>query len=435
MGILDIPPRNRSAADLRVLSENTLGLIALAATSATSTGTQTASTAVCYQVQMTQRIGGRSLRLFYTNYTNSGTNNAELALTATLTVKVGILLSVNAGAAPLPVTWGGAASIVIKPGGTALSDVLEIDLPQGTVYWVVTYVSASAAPFPFTGYVINGVARNEGAYNQGDYSAAPNGIPNSNFVAGSVGVYGPAVVFGVPFKGARSARVALVGDDIMRGQSPTNDFYGYNIVPPLSQTSCVNIASSYEYAANFGNPLGHRYRISLVDGCTSWFSSFGTTESRLPTTLTNAATTVATMAASVISCWNVMVNRLGVSGVQSTLTPYSTSSDSYATTANQTIGNATGNTARVGFNNWLRNGAPMLNGAYAVAGSSANGTLRAGATGHPLVAYFEVAHVVESARDSGLFKAPGYTPDGYSLNPSAYTAISSAVDWTKLGIV
>jgi|GEM_PF-1851851 len=86
-----------------------------------------------------------------------------------------------------------------------------------------------------------------------------------------------------------------------------------------------------------------------------------------------------------------------------TLTPNSTSTDSFTTLANQ---------------------APNFTNGTRI---SINNTIRAG--GYHLAGYFEVADVVESARNSGLWKAPGYTTDGLhgtalgntNITPSIFT--------------
>jgi hypothetical protein len=99
---------------------------------------------------------------------------------------------------------------------------------------------------------------------------------------------------------------------------------------------------------------------------------------------------------------------------QSTIPPVSTSTDAWATVANQTV--VASNAQRILLNNWIRT------------------------KPSPLWAYFEVADVVESARDSGLWKAPtgsagitgAVTGDGTHETPYGYNLIqvSNAIDPT-----
>ena len=65
-------------------------------------------------------------------------------------------------------------------------------------------------------------------------------------------------------------------------------------------------------------------------------------------------------------------------------------------------------------------------GAPQAVGAVGGTVLRAGAVGHPLAGYIEVADTVESARNSGLWKA-GYSGDGTHPNTVGATAIAAAL--------
>ena len=416
------------AASYRELNEGNFGLAALAArgiAAANSNGTDTSGTG---QMRYEQRIAGRSLRLEYVNHSNSGASSVELSGPNPITVKASILLSRTLGIPSIPVTFGGASSITIQPDAAVLSDPVELDIPQGTLYWVVTYVSVTTAgmKWPMTSAVNAG--RGEGFAVGVDHTATANGIPSPN----NTNSYGPRVIYGIPYIGSRTARLALLGDSIMRGMSQIDTDDGLNIIPPLSQTSVNPIAAFGELGVSFGAIYGHRRRIALIDGCTAWMCNYGTNDMKGGASFN----TLPIMQAMMIAAWTIAYQRLGVPGIQWTLGPYTTSTDTWATVANQTIQPAAGysNPNRIAVNNWLRDGAPMLNGVGVATGSSAVGTLRAGMAGHPLLTYYDVADVVESARDSGVFKA-GYSFDGIHYSTAAYAAVATAVDWSKLGIV
>ena len=85
-----------------------------------------------------------------------------------------------------------------------------------------------------------------------------------------------------------------------------------------------------------------------------------------------------------------------------TITPKSSSTDAWATTANQSADGS--NAQRVAYNTTLR------------AGGVAN-----------LTGYFEFADQLESARNSGIWKAPGYTADGLHGTATAYAALATAL--------
>jgi lysophospholipase L1-like esterase len=136
--------------------------------------------------------------------------------------------------------------------------------------------------------------------------------------------------------------------------------------------------------------------------------------------------TLAQVQASAILVWSKLARR-GVKTYQTTLTPETTSTDSWATSGNQTP--TTGNTVRIGFNDWVRQGAPMLiASAGALPTATTNGTTNAvyaRQPGHPLVGYFEIADIAETSRDSGIWVTNGTanypTTDG--IHPSTAMAI------------
>ncbi|WP_447643155.1 hypothetical protein [Nocardioides zeae] len=260
-----------------------------------------------------------------------------------------------------------------------------------------------------------------------DATATAGGIGSGNYTNNYV--YAPTQIYGAPYSTARTARVAATGDSIMRGFSQTGDDDGLNILDPMQKTSVVNIGSFGEYAAQFALPAGHRRRIPDVDGCTAWHCNYGINDLK-------GSHVYANLQAAMVSCWRVLAERIGVPGYQWTIGPQTTSTDTWATVANQTIVTANNfHTDRLALNAWLRDGAPINRTTFAVVatGSSPTGTIRAGQAGHPLAGIFEVADIVESARDSGLFKA-GYTFDGIHYGTSAYAAVAAGLDWTRLGI-
>jgi hypothetical protein len=105
--------------------------------------------------------------------------------------------------------------------------------------------------------------------------------------------------------------------------------------------------------------------------------------------------------------------------------PGTTSTDSWATVGNQTT--VAGESVRLTLNAWIRDGAPIdaTTRAAVVVGTSSN-VLRIGAATHPVAAYWELADTVESARDSGKWKA-SYTADGTHPNATGHAAMAAGV--------
>jgi lysophospholipase L1-like esterase len=136
--------------------------------------------------------------------------------------------------------------------------------------------------------------------------------------------------------------------------------------------------------------------------------------------------------ASLITQWRSM-NCLGPKIWQTTITPRPTSSsDGWTTVAGQTV-NAADNPKRNLVNAWIRDGAPMT-AAFAPLAQNTFTALRAGDAGHPLQGYIEVTDAIESARDSGLWRAPGFTTDGVHPSSMGHIAMSTALaDLTRFG--
>lgn len=138
----------------------------------------------------------------------------------------------------------------------------------------------------------------------------------------------------------------------------------------------------------------------------------------------NAAATLATYKARLLNLWGLFSNS-GLKTYQTTLTPGSTSTDGYATLANQTP--QTYNPIRVLANDWFRDGAPLTGSVPADTGSTDPTVVRVGQPGHPLKGIVEVADSVESSRNSGKWKSPNYTDDGSHPTATGTAAMASAV--------
>lgn len=148
-------------------------------------------------------------------------------------------------------------------------------------------------------------------------------------------------------------------------------------------------------------------------------------------------TDLATTKTQMIALWmlGAQYKRRDARLFQTTITPSTKSSDSFATVENQTLTAGFESGRREILNDWLRDGAPMLDGAPVATGLS--GASRAGDGSHPLHAVFDVAGAVESSRNSGKWKVNGtpnwLTSDGLHPNRNGYLLVkaSGAIDVTR----
>jgi hypothetical protein len=336
--------------------------------------------------------GITELRFVYVNSYGAG----ETLGTDTIPIRVGVGLP---DGTIRPVFFRGARAGSVEPGAILVSDPIPVD---GIAYVVSrTNISVSSGAKWVTSFPDASGRAAEGA--EKGTSITDKSLTGTISSGGATGVpmYGPSAVIGRQSGGnwTRLPQIGAVGDSILFGQGDgmgdvpaggvgfferaINNVYGF-----------VTCGSPTETIAQFLVSTGHAIRLALMQGMAAILAEHGCND------VTGGAS-FSTMQSRMISYWT-RLNSTGAKIWQITLTPKSTSTDGWTTTANQTTDAS--NSVRVQVNNWIRDGAPMLNGSGVATGSSAAGTLRAGTTGHPLAGYFEVADQVESARDSGLWK-------------------------------
>jgi hypothetical protein len=359
------------------------------------------------------------VRLAFSNW-HSGTGNTEQDAPNAITVRAAVE---PFGNVIMPVTFNGARSVVIQPGATVLSDPLGVDIPKGTTFFTRTFVQVAAGEkFPRGGYITasNGEGQNYASPVGADLTAT--GSASLTGVGMNVRVFGPSMILG-RVKDPGKPVIAVVGDSIAQGAADNDRGY---IERALGDSySFQKVAFPGEALAGWiGNAGLTRYRRSslLVQASiTHAVSEYGVNN------LTSATIKVDTLA-----MWTSLA-RMGVKVYHCTLTPQTTSTDGFATVANQTLlKSAAEETRRKEFNAWLRDGAPIVAGAPVAPGTA--GALRSGAAGHPLTAWFEIADLAESARDSGKWKS-GYVSgvDGTHPNAVGAAALAAGITPTVFG--
>lgn len=240
----------------------------------------------------------------------------------------------------------------------------------------------------------------------------------------------PLALVGIP-DNTQQHSVCIYGDSIAFGQGDisgdANGNSGYieralNRNLPWATTS----RSGNAYAKNAGRNYG---QVNFASNyCTDIIINLGIND------FTSLGLSLAVTQAYAIAEWTA----LSVNGSRiwlPTLTPRSTSSDGWATLGNQTTD--ANNANRVAWNNWVRDGAPILNGVAAATGSSATGTIRIGNSAHPVKGYFETADLAESARDSGKWRVDlgALTTDGIHPNDLGHATIAAAISVSAINAI
>jgi lysophospholipase L1-like esterase len=339
-----------------------------------------------------------------------------------------------------PVTFGGQAAGTLAWGGILISDPFLAEFPAmysgGTYnyFWVRTHVQAGAGGrFPCC-LGSDGTAPQAEGYEYGN-NLADKSLSGS-ITAATVGVGGgirPTLILGSPASGTHPIVLAW-GDSITAGTGDTN------ASGPLGFLARALYAGNVAYL-RFGTPsafvpnLGDTYQAGnpgvtgtlrgqperLIAGCNYVIHQFGV--NNIDPIL--ASDSLATLQLKQLRSWTWLARR-GAKVYQTTLTPHTTSTDSWATVGNQTVYDSTEQATRIAFNNWMRAGAPIDPGTLAAVAVGTSGAILAGAATHPLTGYFEIADLAESARDSGKWKA-GYTADGIHPNAIGAAALAAGI--------
>lgn len=341
-----------------------------------------------------------NIRLTYINWYNSSYKATQYctdyANAATITVQA--LVFAPGSSTGIPVTVGGSTSWTITSGSWVQTDPIEISVSPGQMFDVQTFVSG-AQWYPT---LVSG----------GGFVAGNQATSGSSKLGSSANVlYTPAIVTGK----RTGPAVLMMGDSIAH-----NSAHG-------SSRSYIEAGLDGYYGAISSAVSGDRLYWYLAGRRT--FSDFANADAT--TTIVEYCRndlgdgrTVAQMQANLLTLWGQR-SAAGQRVLQTTITPHTTSTDSWATTGNQTAANVTVEARRVQLNDWIRAGAPTVSGTAVAPGTS--GALLAGQPGHPLYGYWEIADQVETARNSGIWRA-SYTGDGLHPNATGITAAAFGVN-------
>ena len=314
-----------------------------------------------------------------------------------------------------PVTFNGADSAEIAPGGIVISDPVGLEFVKGTTFYTRTWVGVNPGEyFPRGGYGTSG----SGGPTWHNY-ANPAGLDLTRTGSGVAAsgyneyTFGPAAILAHP--GSTNGIlpvVGIVGDSIAAGTGDSQRGWPQRWLD--GNYAHVKVAHPGEgvgtgWGANQG--LSRFRRMALMDlaGVSHVIAEY---------IVNDLGTTYATLLANQITYWKQVANFGRVWAT--TATPQTSSTDSWATTTNQTVLDSAKETKRLDYNAWLRDGAPIVAGVAVAVGT--NPAVRAGETGHPLAGYLEVADLCESARNSGKWRVDLGAPTTDGTHPAAVIA-------------
>lgn len=318
------------------------------------------------------------LRAYFANWFANATNEQNgynsITITAALEYPAGTFT---------PILFGGAASKAIAATDlTVESDELTgLSIPAGAQFWMRTYVSVSAGQKWVQGYLIRTTKGEAADFSTGSDKTQGGTITNATATSSRRG-YGPVAVKATGFSGTPVARAfAAVGDSIIMGSTDGNysahDNTGYfgracDSFYPVINLGIAGTSAFNNLPANFSRRADLMSRIGITHVFCDWSINDITANRTSAQLSADGAAIAAGFKGSVA----------GVKVVWATIGPKTTSTDGWKTTANQS---------------------DALTGGKQAQRISFNALLRSGISGIDYV--FDAADVMETARDSGIWRA------------------------------
>lgn len=333
---------------------------------------------------------------YFAMYTTDDVSDLQVGFTnPTNGIETRIKAAIDVGGTIYKLHFNGNRFATVSVGGVLFTDPLGFLIAKGTLVKVRTFADAG------TGLLLR--ANRTNFDTGGGGSTASSDLADSGTIGdqGTCNIFGPSLLIGK----CSNPAVLVLGDSIANGSSGFEDEGGWPV--RAFGTSIARNSGNNANVLNLGIAAGKatmlkdadRYwRGQLYKYCDIAICNFGAND------VNQTSDTVATISANFLSLWNDL-SRRGLKVWQGTITPVTTSTDSWATTGNQTV---LKQATFAGVNNYIRS-APS-----------------------PLTGYIEIADTVMTARDSGIWKAPSWTSDGihplaFATNPQAHNALAAAV--------
>ncbi|WP_083662417.1 MULTISPECIES: SGNH/GDSL hydrolase family protein [unclassified Rhodococcus (in: high G+C Gram-positive bacteria)] len=351
--------------------------LSTSAAAALSDGTATAQMT---RVRHRATAGAHSVRFVYTNIAGGSVGPNPITVKAAFEYSLGAIV---------PVFFNGSRTGVCAPGGILVSDPIPVELADNDLFYSRNLVTVGSAgeKWPLGPYISTSV---------GDGTAATDLVDSGAITGGNATyAFGPSAIVGSKV-GAATA-VLLLGDSILQGlgdgsSEPTTDA-GWGARALNNEYGYVNVALAGEEASQFQPGNARRLsRLPLARYCTHAIVNHGINDVK-------ADSTTAQIQQRLTNIWTALAN-MGLKVYQSTLTPVTTGT--FTTEAGQTKQTQAREDVRIAVNTWIRS------------------------TPAPLTGFLEAADAVETARNSGIWKA-NYTTDGTHPSATGAAAIATAV--------
>lgn len=299
-------------------------------------------------------------------------------------------------------TFGGNVAGTASAGQDMLSDSVPVAIPEGASFWVRVHMVSTWGMVYFVGDS-NTPVSDQNYGERMEYAAS--GITDKTMggvianTGTSVGrpLFSPIAIIAQTVKPS----LLLVGDSRVWGRGDTFDADGNKgeLARGLGpHFGYINVGSAGDSPSDY--LASNSRRTALAQWCSHVVSQAAINALRSGTGQNKTAATVLSEQQQILALFPSK-RRLTTTTMTRT-----TSTDSWATVANQT---------------------PIDVSARII---EYNEAIRAGVANS--VGYFEIADTLESARNSARWRAPGFTTDGLHATPTGYAATVAGVDISKV---
>lgn len=331
----------------------------------------------------------------------------RLVYAATAGIAYEVKAAVDIDGATHALTFAGQPTALVERGKHAVSDPIAAVVKAGDIIHSRTFITHTHPENAGTWQrVLLLSAEREEWHGPGDLTAA-NATPES---APSYrdNTRGPLHILGNAAPDARA--VGFSGDSIASFSSS-----------PWTILLADKAKIAWSHATTGGDSILYQKQRRVacwpmgLGGFTHYISAFGANDVGRPDAVLE----------QYVEHWTWAKNQ-GVKVYQATVLPIASSTDRFATLEGQTPRDT--NETRIRWNEWLRDGAPLLDSKPAL-GTADPRAIRAGEPGHPLDGYIETADAVESSRNSGIWRVDQGPIGGDGLHPNdkAHELIAEAI--------
>lgn len=382
----------------------------------TGSGNANQATGLTYKASFITATAGTNLRIYLPAWFYTG-DAAETGVNQPISYKA----SLEYNGKIYPISFGGSRTMVTEAWGTAISTPLGLNLPKGVqaAVRVMIKTSTSAGQFP-QGAALGGpdVTVTGDGFNNGDNVDAVTFTPSQTNIA----LWSPVAITCTRTGPVTNSWLA-VGDSITAGQGDSSTYsFSWFTRAINNQVPAIRLAGPSDTAQQYGT-LSRAHALSYAAYCSHGIVFIGTND------IVVKSRTALQVETDVISGICSPLADQGLKMYVGTLIPRNTSTNSWATLANQTP--TASESVRVAYNTWVRAGLPLNPTTKAPVSVGTSGALMAGSVGHPVIGYVEIADTVESAQNSGKWKVTGvanaYTADGVHPNAAGASLMAGAL--------